>query len=353
MADPNSEAKQELPPPPPPLTTTYKVINGSNITTDIYLPDSPPPKGRDTYPGEVITLHGGAFMLGHSGLVSLAQVSDCLGRGWIVVSPNHRLCPGVDVTALMEDVRDLLGWCYGEFDCEGLEGKQGLDGVLEGVEKEKGRKYKVDKDRVMAMGTSSGGFLALSLGYDIPRPPRAILNFYGAVQFTHPSWTKPLPHVQAILPKDGFPPEFLKRVYEECPVPTTSGISLEGQAQQQKPNKPDFNNPRDAFAMTQIANGTVLNAIYPREKGDIKQVDPVNKIGLGFPPTFIVHGDSDRMVSVEVSRNLYRVLQEKGVRCRMVEVQGEDHTFALGMSVRSRAWRESVRGFEWLEEVIQ
>lgn len=52
----------------------------------------------------------------------------------------------------MADIRDLLGWIYdGSLD-RFLE-KQGQDGYM----------YKTDTDRVMAFGTSSGGFLALAL----------------------------------------------------------------------------------------------------------------------------------------------------------------------------------------------
>ncbi|RDW61218.1 uncharacterized protein DSM5745_10716 [Aspergillus mulundensis] len=328
-----------LAPPPPPLTTTYKEINGSTITADIYLPPQPQPHEPRKYP-VLINIHGGAFMLGHSGMVSKPQISDCLARNWIVAVPNHRLCPGVDVrSGPMSDIRDFLAWIYAQTD--------GLDSFLQSQEGAEG--YCVDEERVMAFGTSSGGMLALSLGYDVPRPPRAILNFYGAVHFTHPSWRAELPHVRCNLPT--FDPEFLRQVYSESPIPTTSGISLEGQSQPR--NKPDFRRARDAFALTQIANGRVLDAIFPKECGDIRDIDPVQRVASGFPATFIVHGDSDRMVSVEVSRELYRVLRERGVRCGMVEVQGEDHTFALGMEVGSRTWRRQREGFEWLEGVIQ
>ncbi|KAL4770992.1 Alpha/Beta hydrolase protein [Aspergillus nidulans var. acristatus] len=339
-----------LPSPPPPLTTSYKQINSSTITADIYLPPSQPSQSNSEpihYP-VLINIHGGAFMLGHSRMVSLPQICDCLARNWIVAVPNHRLCPGVDVlSGPMADIRDFLAWIYADQD--------GLDAFLEKQDRDgngngKG-KYRVDKDRVMAFGTSSGGFLALSLGYDVPRPPRAILDFYGAVHFTHPSWTQPLAHVKSMLPP--FEPEFLAKVYEEFPIPTTSGISLEGQSSAS--NKPDFSRPRDAFVLTQIANGNVLRVIFPPECGDIRIIDPVLRVqtGEGFPPTFIVHGDRDRMVSVEVSRELYRVLKERGVECGIVEVEGEDHTFALGMEVGSRTWERQREGFDWLERVIQ
>src|SRR3954466_15628932 len=61
----------------------------------------------------VIDIHGGAFMLGHSRMVSLPQVKDCLDRGWIVLVPNHRLCPGVNILeGPMQDIRDLLTWIH-------------------------------------------------------------------------------------------------------------------------------------------------------------------------------------------------------------------------------------------------
>jgi dipeptidyl aminopeptidase/acylaminoacyl peptidase len=71
-----------------------------------------------------------------------------------------------------------------------------------------------------------------------------------------------------------------------------------------------------------------------------------------FPPTFIVHGDADRMVPTELSRVLFRGLKDLGVECGMVEVPGEDHTFAMGMKVGSQTWEVQRRGFDWLERII-
>ncbi|PWY62760.1 alpha/beta-hydrolase [Aspergillus eucalypticola CBS 122712] len=331
--------------PPPPLTVQYKEANGSKITTDIYLPPTPTTttSENDTpknYP-VLINIHGGVFMLGHSRMVSMPQVDDCLARNWIVVVPNHRLCPQVNMLeGPITDIRDLLAWIYdGQLDAF-LAGA-GADAAL----------YRVDMDRVMAFGTSSGGTLALSLGYSVPRPVAAILDFYGAVHFTHPFWTQPLPDVQRTLPP--LDPAFLQKIYDEYPVPTDSSISLEGQTELaggSKAKGPDFSRPRDAFALTQVANGTVLQACYPDR--DVREIDPVVHVGKGFPPTFIVHGDCDTKVSIEVSRELWRVLRENGVECGMVEVPGEDHTFAMGMQVGGRTWELQRQGFEFLERVI-
>jgi acetyl esterase/lipase len=95
-------------------------------------------------------------MLGHSRMVSIPQVNDCLNRGWIVLVPNHRLCPGVNLLdGPMRDIRDLLAWIH--------------NGHLDTFLKDHGP-YQADLDNVAAFGTSSGGHLALSLVCPHPKP---------------------------------------------------------------------------------------------------------------------------------------------------------------------------------------
>ena len=91
-------------------------------------------------------------MLGHYDMVNRDQIQYCLGKGWIVVVPNHRLCPQVDLlNGPMRDCRDLLEWIY--------------DGSLDkAIEREfHSTSHRCDLDRVVAFGTSSGGHLSLSL----------------------------------------------------------------------------------------------------------------------------------------------------------------------------------------------
>jgi dipeptidyl aminopeptidase/acylaminoacyl peptidase len=68
----------------------------------------------------------------------------------------------------------------------------------------------------------------------------------------------------------------------------------------------------------------------------VREIDPVWWVGEGFPATCVVHGVEDRMVPIYLSRELLRVLKGKGVECEMVEVPGEDHTFAMWMEVGPR-----------------
>ncbi len=168
---------------------------------------------------------------------------------------------------------------------------------------------------------------------------------YGPCNFSDNFWTTELHQIASKLPP-GLTPDFINQVYAEDPVPIRGGVSLEGQA----PGAPNFSDPRQAFAFTQIASGSVLKALYP--KGDWDAVDPLRNISASFPPTFIVHGTDDVMVPLALSKDLHAALVEKGVKCGLQEVPGEGHTFAAKMAVGSRAWELQQNGFNFLQSLI-
>jgi len=184
----------------------------------------------------------------------------------------------------------------------------------------------------------------MCLGFDVERPVAAILDFYGPCNFSSPFWTTKLPLAEK-LPK--FPSEFIKRIYDEDPIPTMGGVSLEGQASQ----GPNFSDPRQAFALTQIANGTVFEACFPSK--DWRKIDPILNVRSKFPPTCIVHGQSDTMVPISLSHDLYKVLKKENIESEMVEVPDEEHTFAGKMNKGSRTWELQRKGFDFLENIVR
>ncbi|KAF4497578.1 alpha beta-hydrolase [Fusarium agapanthi] len=118
-----------------------------------------------------------------------------------------------------------------------------------------------------------------------------------------------------------------------------AGFSLEGQT---KGQGPDFSDPRQAFCLSSIADGRLLDAVFP--SGDWKKVDPLLNISQSFPPTFIVHGDADTMLPLELSLELYSTLKESGVECGMCVIPGEEHTFAARMKNGSDTWNLQLEG---------
>ena len=147
------------------------------------------------------------------------------------------------------------------------------------------------------------------------------------------------------------PPEctesFINQVYEEKPVPIQGGVSLEGQSADGKP--PPLS-ARMAFAFTHIAKGTLMDVCYPPQ--DWKRIDACLNVGPRFPPTCIVHGLEDHMVPPLLSRKLYGLLEQEGVRCQFIDVPGEGHTFVGKMTRGSATWELQRKGFDFLELAI-
>lgn len=314
------------------LRVPYKTVDKVQIPTDIYLPlpvSKPCPV--------LIMIHGGAFMLGHAGMNNKDQIQDSLERGWIVLAIEHRLCPGVDVLeGPIRDVRDALQWVQ----------KGGLAQTL----KQNGESGRMpDENRVMVMGTSSGGHLALSTAWDVPKRPLAILDFYGAKQFNDPFWSQPITK----MPAHFFEPRPDDEVHALMKEKTTfiGGVSLEGQAFDPSPSAPDPK-ARQGFAMHHIAMGKVTNAIWPSAPQGLEKIDPILNVSAEWPPVAIVHGTADTMIPMRLSKELEDVLEEKGVEVEFIQVEGEPHTFCGTMVKGSKTWNTQRKGFDFLEKVV-
>lgn len=169
---------------------------------------------------------------------------------------------------------------------------------------------------------------------------------YGPCKFDDVCWTTELTYLAEKLPS-GLEDSFMNRIFDEQPVPIQGGVSLEGQA----PGPPDFTDPRQAYAMTRVARGQVIeNILQPQE---YQRADPLKNISTLFPPTFIVHGTADTMVPISVSRALFAELQKNYVICGMAEIPGEEHTFSVTMQVGSRTWDLQRQGFDFLQSLIR
>jgi len=148
-----------------------------------------------------------------------------------------------------------------------------------------------------------------------------------------------------------IPASFMNRVFDEKPVPTNGGLSLEGQAPTPGSGPPNLKDPRVAYAMTQIAQGTLTKNCFP--SGKWEKIDPVLNVSRRFPPTCIVHGDADEMVPIKMSEKMLERLRVEGVQCDMIIVPGEPHTFVGQMKKGSKTWDLQRKGFDWLQTIIE
>jgi acetyl esterase/lipase len=175
--------------PPPDRTVTITTFDGQNLDAAIYLP-----------PGQVlgapvyVYIHGGGFMVGTT-TETAADLRWFADRGWVVVSIDYRLfkpdAPTWDKAPA--DVACGLAWVYAN--------AAGLGG---------------DPERIVLLGDSAGGNLAVNLGYSAalgtaasscgPIPvPKAVVVQYPAVD--------PVATYERGFPVPGFEPQMLMMGY--------------------------------------------------------------------------------------------------------------------------------------------
>ncbi|PYH94351.1 hypothetical protein BO71DRAFT_230654 [Aspergillus ellipticus CBS 707.79] len=100
-----------------------------------------------------------------------------LNRGFIPVSVDYRLCPEVGLLdGHIEDVCDEMVWARNILPSLAL----------------KRSDIRLDGNRVAAVGWSSGGHLAMTLGWTAVergiKPPEAILAFYPPIDYEDSFW---------------------------------------------------------------------------------------------------------------------------------------------------------------------
>ena len=128
---------------PPKTTSEQDIVYTKAGSEDLKLDLARPAAGDGPFPA-VVVIHGGAWRQGNKAdmrpiLPQFAQ------RGYVAISPQYRFCPKDAFPAQVYDVKAAVRWL-----------------------KSNAKKFKVDPDRLGAIGFSAGGHLALMLGLTGP-----------------------------------------------------------------------------------------------------------------------------------------------------------------------------------------
>jgi acetyl esterase/lipase len=299
-------------------TLTWKTDPSAGpIPAHIYFPTTP---SSTPHPIALI-FHAGGFVLGSTSLIPKSQITFLVSRGFVVVTPEYRLCPQVALyEGPVQDARDVLIWCQND-----------LAGVLNGKEA-----VQVDPKKIVVMGHSAGGSLALHTGL-CASPPLAILDFYGPKCFDEKVWFQPLP---AFAQMPDLPSSFTDAIHEGPQAFTSQAMFVAG--------KPNLADPRCAWYIAQIKAGTSLSSIVPDD--DYERVDPVTQFKKGFPPTYFLHGKQDVFVGHALSERAAAKLRECGVETELVLGEEIGHAFDLQPGEdESEEWgKYVVPALEWL-----
>jgi len=88
--------------------------------------------------------------------------------------------------------------------------------------------------------------------------------------------------------------------------------------------------PVDFRPAARAASPGITNTRYPAldfDRSEIEMYSPIMHVSSDDPPTLLVHGDSDSLVDVSNSYDLYAVFQEHNVESKLVIVPGANHGF--------------------------
>ncbi|MBY0525096.1 MAG: alpha/beta hydrolase [Gemmataceae bacterium] len=227
---------------------------GSDLKLDLAMP-----KQGDGPFGAVVLIAGGAWQYyAWPGLME--GILELLAtRGYVTIEPHYRVIPAGKFPAPVEDCKAAVRW---------LRANAG--------------RYRIDPDRVAALGPSSGGHLASMLGLTEPADGfegqgghpeqsskvQAVVDLYGIVDMTDYPWRE--------RKEKGLLVPFLGATFAENP---------------------------DLY----------------------RKASPVEYVRPGAPPFLIIHGDADITVPPGQSRRLAERLEAVKASVQLIIVPGAGH----------------------------
>jgi acetyl esterase/lipase len=253
---------------------TYAVVGSERLQLDVAMPAGPGP-----HPA-VVCLHGGAWRVGSRkdlsrgspwydfGPLGKSLTRILAARGFVAVSVGYRLAPDNKFPAQIEDAKTAVRFLRAN-----------------------AAQFRIDPDRIAALGFSAGGHLASLLG-----TADESAGFDGTL---YPEQSS---RVQCVV--DFFGPSDLT-LYSETP-------GLEG------------------------AYFAPLLGGRSRDKLELyKKASPVEYVSKDDPPFLIVQGTADLLVPVIHSERLHEKLTAAGVESKLVTVKGKGHGWGGPDAVRT------------------
>ncbi len=240
----------------------YSVANNQELKLDLYLPF-----GQTQATPLVVYFHGGGWFAGSKEQGTL-RLLPFMSMGRASATVQYRLGPSSPAPAAVEDVRCALRWLA-----------------------QRAGELKIDPNRIVLVGGSAGGHLALMAGM-LPKGnvyDRACPTDVGA---RWGSGEEPAIKVAAIVNWFGI---------------TDVNDLLQGD-----------NAKHSAIEWF----GSQPNAERERLARDIS---PLSHVPPGNPPTISIHGDADPVVPFSHAQRLHAALTQAGVASQLVTIPGGKH----------------------------
>jgi len=65
--------------------------------------------------------------------------------------------------------------------------------------------------------------------------------------------------------------------------------------------------------------------LTPESLGLLREISPLNHVRAGLPPFLLIHGEADKTVPIQQSRDFQARLQAAGVPCELMVIPGAPH----------------------------
>jgi acetyl esterase/lipase len=239
------------------VITEKDIVYAKGGAVDLMLNLAMPKDGDGPFP-TVVCIHGGGWKRGSR--EDLTRTIEVLaGRGYVAATVSYRLVPTAQFPAQIEDCKAAVRWLRAN-----------------------SRKYRIDPDRIGAVGFSAGAHLACMLGTtdkndglegqggnpDQSSRVQAVVSFFGPTDFTTKSWSD--------------------EVEKNALVP-------------------------------------LLGASFADNPALYKRASPISYVTKDDPPFLFIHGTEDKTVALRHSKVMAEKLQSVGVSAKVIEVAGEGH----------------------------
>lgn len=263
-------------------TYTYKTVDSLEIRADVYR------QAGNAISPAILFIHGGALIMGDRTWIDPVQLDRYLNAGYAVISMDYRLAPQTKLNHILEDLRDAYQWVR-----------------VEGPDL-----FRINPAQIAIIGHSAGGYLTLMAGFCLDPRPAALVSFYGYGEITGAWYSQPDPFycLQPLVSQGEAYRSIGRRAVSEDP-----------------------NGGRGPFYLYTRQQG-----LWPLEvtgydpQGGPRPFDPfcpVRNVTSDYPPTLLLHGDSDTDVPFEQSVLMARALKRHGVEQTLLVLTGLGHGF--------------------------
>jgi acetyl esterase/lipase len=273
-------------------TFTYKTVGDLEIKADIH-------RAEDDRPRKVVVwIHGGALIMGHREGISDRVKKWALNAGHVLVSIDYRLAPETQLPEIIKDVEDAFAW----------------------IRRDGPRLFHADPTRIAVTGGSAGGYLTLTSGFRVQPRPTVLLSLWGYGDLVGDWYSKPSPH------------------------PRHHGVKLTREQAYQQVSGPPISDARErkgdggAFYQFCRQHGEWPKAVSGwdpiRAPEKFYPYMALKNVTKDFPPTVLIHGESDTDVPHEQSVLLAEEFTRYSVAHEFISIPGAEHGLAGGDSKR-------------------